>query len=84
MVTCQSYTIIKRFHKIYVFLNHLIQFDTLSFIKGDTGIRYAMSGDVIVDEESFLQFEVAMGCVSNRECYSKFFKYFSTFTKNLH
>lgn len=37
---------------------------------GDTGIRYAMSGDVIVDEESFLQFEVAMGCVSNRECYN--------------
>lgn len=41
--------------------------------EGDTGIRYAMSGDVTVDEESFLQFEVAMGCVSNRECYSKFF-----------
>lgn len=43
-----------------------------------------MSGDVTVDEESFLQFEVAMGCVSNRECYSKFFlKYFSTLSKNL-
>lgn len=53
--------------------------------EGDTGIRYAMSGDVTVDEESFLQFEVAMGCVSNRECYSKFFffKYFSTLTRNL-
>lgn len=50
--------------------------------EGDTGIRYAMSGDVTVDEESFLQFEVAMGCVSNRECYSTFFsKYFNT--KNL-
>lgn len=43
------------------------------FIPGDTGIRYAMSGDVIVDEASFLQFEVAMGCLSNRECYSMFF-----------
>lgn len=31
-----------------------------------------MSGDVIVDDETFLQFELAMACIANRECYSTF------------
>ena len=31
-----------------------------------------MSGDVIVDDETFLQFELAMACIPNRECYSTF------------
>ena len=30
-----------------------------------------MSGDVIVEDGSFMQFSVTMGCTPSKECYSK-------------
>ena len=57
---------------IIIVLNLLQSHYFFEFLSGDTGIRYAMSGDVIVDDETFLQFELAMACIANRECYSTF------------
>ncbi|VDI77295.1 reelin [Mytilus galloprovincialis] len=36
---------------------------------GNSTVRYAMSGDVIVEDGSFMQFNVTMGCGPSKDCY---------------
>ncbi|KAK3103287.1 hypothetical protein FSP39_018199 [Pinctada imbricata] len=36
---------------------------------GDTKVRYAVSADVTVEDNTFVQFDLAMSCSPNKECY---------------
>ncbi|KAJ8301142.1 hypothetical protein KUTeg_020129 [Tegillarca granosa] len=51
---------------------------------GPESVRYAVSADVTVEDGSFLQFDLAMGCRPSKECYSIKIEYSHDMGNNWH